>query len=264
MEEKAGHITEILGVSVFSRSKGEVLMVLRGWLVGRVAGDGPKLVFTPNSEMIVAAAEDKEFTEVLNQGDLNMADGAGLVLAGRLGRLIRPERNYQTISAWAPGVEVAEELVAEVVKLGGKVFLLGGGEGVAKTAVEKLQGKYPDLKAKAEMGQSQVGSKGWKDQEMVMVINEYGPDLLLVGFGQGKQERWLVANKNQLKVKVAMGVGGSFDFWSGRVRRAPVWINRLALEWLWRLFQEPWRWRRQLKLFKFWGLVIGELIKGKR
>lgn len=260
MNKKYGNSAQILGVSLFSRPSVDLLSVVAGWMSEKKGEIRSRLIFTPNSEMLVAGSEDGAFREVLNLSDINIPDGAGVVLASRLKGFLDKGQSTQTISTWIPGADFAKELLRLVEAKGGTVFLLGGWQGVAEEAAKRLKSEFPKLNIVFNMGREKFSDESWEEPETVELINKSKADLLLVAYGPVKQEKWLVANKKRLRVKVAMGVGGTFDFWAGRVRRAPRWVNRMALEWLWRLVMEPWRWRRQLKLFKFWWLVLKETL----
>lgn len=161
------------------------------------------------------------------------------------------------------GVDVMEKLVKLASEHGWRVFLLGGKPGVAADAARKLKIKSEKLKIQAKSGPllnidgepvNEVEKQ--REAEVIKRINSFCPHLLFIGFGAPKQEKWVWRNLKQLDVKCAMVVGGAFDYISGYVPRAPLWIQRVGFEWLFRLFIEPWRIKRQLSLFKFVWLVI--------
>ncbi len=204
-------------------------------------------VFTPNPEFIVLAQEDKEFKEILNKADLNIPDGAGLRLTGK-------------IKNTTSGVDLMEELCKEAAVKGWSVGLLGGREGVAKKTAEVLKKRYPKLKVVyAESGPvipTEVEGSLTQIPRLLSVARDDMVDILFVAFGQGKQERWIYRNRSKVNSFVFMGVGGSFDYIAGNVKRAPKWMRELGMEWLFRLIMQPWRIKRQLKLLKFIWLVI--------
>ncbi|MDP2726812.1 MAG: WecB/TagA/CpsF family glycosyltransferase, partial [Dehalococcoidia bacterium] len=116
-----------------------------------------------------------------------------------------------------------------------------------------LQGRYPGLR----IAGTYPGSPSLEEEgEIVSKVREASPDILLVAYGAPAQDLWIYRNLERLHVPVAMGVGGALDFVSGRVRRAPPWVRSLGLEWLFRLAQEPWRWRRMMRLPYFAALVL--------
>jgi N-acetylglucosaminyldiphosphoundecaprenol N-acetyl-beta-D-mannosaminyltransferase len=223
----------ILGVLIDKLSLGQVLRKTEEFL-----GDGKKhYIVTPNPEFVMLARQDEEFKNILNQADIAIPDGFGLVLASWwLGDKI-PER--------ITGVELVWELARLAEKKNYSLYLLGGKEGIAESAQGKLKEKFPNLRiVGAEVGMSNQEFR-IMNYELVERINKVEPDILFVAFGQGKQEKWIYHNLPKLNsVKLAVGVGGTFDYLAGRVFRAPKILRRLGLEWLWRLIVEPWRWKR--------------------
>ena len=223
-------VVDILGVRVVSARLSKVLEVLASKLSKRIY-DKPFFVVTVNSEFMMLAQEDEEFRKILNEADLALADGMGLKLA-RVKNIV-------------PG----RKLVEELLKLGTKVFFLGGREGVSRAMPEKYGGEWDEGEKKIRTGERE-------SLRILNKINEYKPDLLLVAYGAPWQEKWLNANRHRLKAKVVMGVGGVFDYLTGKTKLPPELISGIGLEWLWRLVHEPWRWRRQVKLLKFVWLVL--------
>ncbi len=207
-------------------------------------------VFTPNSEIIMAAYKDSEFCDMLNSADLLTADGIGVVYASRI--LKKP------LSERAAGYDIACRLLEEIAKTGYKLFLFGGKPGVAEEAKANLEAKHSGI--------SIVGTRNgyFKPEEtpsIVEEINASGADLVFVCLGAPAQEKWITANKDKLNTKVAMGLGGSLDIFAGRVERSPEIWCRLGLEWLHRLIREPWRFMRMMALPKF---AVTVFFKGKR
>lgn len=205
----------ILGVKINDVNMSEALEIVHGWL----KKSGKHYIVTPNPEFIMTAQKDLEFKKILNDADLSIPDGAGLKLSGKI-------KNTVT------GVDFMEKLVERSSDWGVTIGLLGGRDGVANKTFECLQKKYPRIK-----------------------IDNASPDLLFVALGAPKQEKWITQNLPKLKVKVAMGVGGAFDYISGRVSRAPIGLRTLGLEWLFRLIVQPWRIKRQLKLLQYLWLL---------
>lgn len=206
----------ILGVKIDDVNMDEALEIVYGWL----QESKKKYIVTPNPEFIMTAQKDLEFKKILNDADLSIPDGNGLKLSGKV------KNNVS-------GVDLMEKLVEKSADWGVTVGFLGGRDGVAEKTAECLQKKYPRIK-----------------------IDNASPDLLFVALGAPKQEKWISQNLPKLKVRVAMGVGGSFDYLSGRVLRAPKWLRNLGLEWLFRLVIQPWRIKRQLVLLKYIWLVL--------
>lgn len=227
----------ILGIPVHMVTTTEVIELVREFM------KKPRLhqIATVNPEFVMAAQEDGEFCRVLMEADLCIPDGVGLLLAGRwLGQPL-PER-----VAGSTLVYLLAELSADE---GWRLFLLGSAPGVAAEAGHKLQMKYPKL----EIAGTFAGSPEPKENEaIVQMINDSQADMLFVAYGAPKQDKWIARNRSALTtVRVAMGIGGSLDFITGRAVRAPQWVQNVGLEWLHRLYKEPWRWRRMASLPKF-------------
>lgn len=197
-------------------------------------------VVTPNPEFLVDAQQDDEFRRILNSSDLAIPDGFGLLLASRL--------VGEPVRARVSGVDLLEKLCKEATSRGWTVFLLGAGEGVAEKVAGLLANKYHNLRV---VGYYAGNAEASFDSETLQQIRErlggQPVDLLFVAFGHRRQEKWLDRNLRLLDVKVGIGVGGAFDFISGRVRRAPACLRRVGLEWLWRLLLEP---RRIGRIYK--------------
>lgn len=225
----------ILGVNIDDVPLGEATDILANWLKS-----GKKhYVVTPNPEFIMAAQSDSEFKEILNKADLAIPDGVGLKLSGG-------------IKHTTTGIDLMEALCKISAEKNFTVGFLGGKNGVVKKAAERLRKKYHKLKIiYAETGPN-VDKNG--DQISLPQSNKYQKlrvDILFVGFGAVKQEKWIAKNLDQLPVSIAIGIGGAFDFLSGSVLRAPRWIRKIGLEWLFRLILQPWRIKRQFQLLKF-------------
>lgn len=206
-------------------------------------------VFTPNSEIIMAAYRDPEFCKMLNSADLLTADGIGVVYASKM--LKRP------INERAAGYDIARRVLEKLNYTDHKLFLFGGKPGVAEEAAANLRKEYKELNI---AGTRNGYFKPEEEEEIVDQINDSGADIVFVCLGAPKQEKWINAHKNELRVKVAMGIGGSLDVFAGRVERAPDFWCKIGMEWFYRLVKEPWRAGRMLDLPKFAATVI---MKGK-
>lgn len=203
------------------------------------------LVFTPNAEIVVQAHADKEFLEILRSADLILPDGSSLLWAAKV--LKKPLKTRVT------GIDLMQILLSEAEKKGWTVFFLGTKQEILEQAVFNTQKNYPSLKLAGY-------HHGYfcDDTIPLQAINQVKPDLLFVGMGAPKQERWLYQHKNLLECGVAMVVGGSFDILAEKTKRAPFWMQKRGLEWLYRYFQEPARIKRSLLLPQFVGLVLSE------
>lgn len=207
-------------------------------------------VYTPNSEIIMAAYKDEAFKSVLNDADMLTADGIGVVYASRI--LGKP------IAERAPGYDIACELLERIKGTSHSVFLFGGKPGVAEKAKEKMLELYPGLNI---AGMRNGYFKDEDEAEIVNEINAARADILFVCLGAPKQEKWINAHKSELMPRVAMGIGGSLDVFAGEVARAPKFYCEHGLEWFYRLIKQPTRAKRMLALPKF-GFTV--LFKGRK
>lgn len=198
------------------------------------------IVVTPNAEMIMMANQDKQLAHIINNADLVVPDGAGVVWAARYQGDIMPER--------VAGYDLVQNLLKEAVNEKYKVYMFGGAPGVAEKAKEIAEERYPGVQI---VGTQSGFFKKQDEFEILNAIKTCQPDILLVALGVPRQEKWLHEFKEGLKVPVAIGVGGTFDVMAGLVKRAPLWMQRGNLEWLFRLLSEPKRAIRMLALPHF-------------
>ncbi|AZO94086.1 WecB/TagA/CpsF family glycosyltransferase [Halocella sp. SP3-1] len=210
------------------------------------------MIVTPNAEMIVMAYDNPGFADILNRADLSVPDGAGVVLASHILTLPLEER--------VAGFDLMGKLLKLAQEKDYRVFFLGGKDSVLEKALNKIKNNFPGLKI--------AGSHhGYLDPaltfRLIEEINGLDVDILFVGMGVPLQERFLNDNLANLKVKVAMTVGGSFDVLADEVKRAPRWMQTLGLEWLFRLIQEPSRIGRMMALPRFVLLVFKEYLLAK-
>lgn len=213
---------DILGVKI---SKVDYQSAMKA--VERFLGDSKKrYIVTPNPEFIVRAQKDRQFCQILNRADLAVPDGAGLRVGTRV-----------------TGTDLMIRLCELAAKKGYSIFLLGGRNGAAEEAAKRLKMRFANLNI--------VGTCEGDSPEGIIAA-----DFLFVAYGAPKQERWIAENLSQIPVKVAMGVGGAFDFIAGKRKRAPRLLRRLGLEWLWRLVQEPQRLPRILNAAVKFPLLV--------
>ncbi|ABR50220.1 glycosyl transferase, WecB/TagA/CpsF family [Alkaliphilus metalliredigens QYMF] len=201
---------------------------------------GCSMVFTPNPEIVMMAREDHGLLGAMEKADLIVPDGIGLIYASKLKSRGLKER--------VPGIELAQGLLIHCNEYKKSIYLLGGKPGVAQQAGEELMKKYPELKI---VGVRDGYFKETEDKELIEEINQSKAEILFVALGAPKQEKWIEKYQQDLNVKVAMGVGGSIDVWAGIVKRAPVFYQKVGLEWFYRLIKEPSRYKRMLILPKF-------------
>jgi len=205
-----------------------------------VASGKPHMVVTPNPEIVYTAQFDSNLRHVLLEADLVTADGTGIVwAAGHIGQPV-PER--------VTGIELAEEVMRRAAASGYGLYLLGAGPGVAEEAAVRLAERFPGLRIVG----THHGYFG-PDQEPAVLdaVRSARPDLLFVGLGAARQEKWMAAHGGELGVPASIGLGGCLDVWAGRLARAPLLFRRLRLEWLYRLGKEPRRFWRMVALPKF-------------
>lgn len=203
----------------------------------------PKYVATVNFDFLVKSwgmgltkAHDPELLRILRASDLVTADGMSLVwLSHWLGQALK-ER--------VTGQDLFPKVASALHKRGGSLFLLGGSQDVAEKASELLQKEYPTLKVTGVLTPD-IHDDGSCDEKIIDTINEAAPDVLFIQLGNPKQELWFDRNKDKIKVAVSIGVGGTFERYTGFVRRAPLWMQKWGLEWFFRFISEPRRlWRR--------------------
>jgi N-acetylglucosaminyldiphosphoundecaprenol N-acetyl-beta-D-mannosaminyltransferase len=191
-------------------------------------------IFYLNVDCVYRAEQDVEYRQIVNAADMVMPDGVGIQAATRLfGDRMKVGTNV---------TDFFSALIRKLAETHCKIFLLGGREGVAKLAAEKLKAAIPSIQI--------VGThSGFFDSDEIVLqrINNTGADVLIVAMGVPIQEKWIRKNRERLNSKVCIGVGALLDFWSGQVTRAPEFVKRVKLEWFWRMLMEPKRlWKRYL------------------
>jgi N-acetylglucosaminyldiphosphoundecaprenol N-acetyl-beta-D-mannosaminyltransferase len=194
---------------------------------------------TVNLDFVRIAEQDPDYKRVLNRADLAVADGMPLVWLSRLGRAALPER--------VAGIDLVEECCRLAARSGVPLFLLGAGPGVAEAAGHALVRRHPGLRIAGTFAPPFAPPTPEGDAEMVRLVQAAGRCVLFVAFGAPRQDQFISAHLRELDAAIAMGVGGSFDILAGTISRAPLWMQRSGLEWVWRLIKEPGRlWRRYL------------------
>lgn len=235
----------ILGLPVDAITYPEWLDRIGQW----IASDRIHHVCTINPEFMMIARQDPNFHNILSRADLCVPDGVGLLWAAKhLGHPL-PER--------VTGSDGVPKIAERAAQTGWKLYFLGAGDGVAEQAATVLRHQHPSLQIVGIYGGSPAPNE---EDAIVERVNASGADILFVAYGAPEQDKWIARNLPRLRVKMAMGVGGSFDFIAGIVPRAPLWMRRFGLEWLYRLYLQPWRIRRMLRLPRF---VLAVLLKGQ-
>lgn len=204
-----------------------------------------KLVVAPNTEFIMLAQKDKEFFDILKQADLATPDSVGVMIGGKLQKRKFKER--------IPGQAYFRKVLEVGEKEGWTFYFLGGEEGIALKAKEKVQEDYPNVKI---VGCHEGFFETDKEESVIEEINGLKPNVLFVAMGAPIQEKWIYKNKDRLKVDIATGQGGTFDYEAGKIKRAPKVFQKLGIEWLWRLAKEPKRIIRMMALPKYLIIVL--------
>jgi N-acetylglucosaminyldiphosphoundecaprenol N-acetyl-beta-D-mannosaminyltransferase len=273
MSKKGGYIGNLFGISFFGGTKSELLSLIEDHLIST---KGIQIIFTPNPEQMVLSWKNSFFLEDLKNSSVNIPDGQGIVWA--LNKQLKVKSSTLKVMRIA-GREVFHDLLVIAKEREGKVFLLGGKSGSAEMIAESYQSsvvsyqkdnnnhklktenrKLKTLNVEWDEGAKDIAHETDEEHDRVMKkIMTFKPDFLFVAYGAPWQERWVSANKDALEkagVKLAMVVGGAFEYEAGKVPKVPSLVESLHLEWLWRLLHEPWRWQRQLKGLEFFWRVL--------
>src|SRR3990170_5670184 len=233
--------SNILGVGITTEKEDKILEYIIKDL-GKPKKKRQKIViFTPNPEQISQASRDEELKTLLNQAEIALPDGVFVPVAARLLRA--------PIDRRITGVDFMKSLVKTISEQPVVTGYLGGQRGVAEKAANCLRKIYPNLRVG-------YASEAYDRQRMI----RSDIDILFVALGFPKQERWIIEHKDEIPAKVLMAVGGSFDYISGRIPRAPTVLRMVGLEWLFRLILEPWRFWRQLQIWHFGALIFWEAL----
>ena len=219
-----------------------VLMMLQG--------NKPCKIYTPNSEILMEATRDPELKAILNSADLLVADGAGVVLASK----ILKRKLKQKVS----GIDLVKQIFINTDRRPTSFFIFGGKPGVSEHAAINILSEFPRANI--------VGFRnGYFEEadipEIINQINAKKPEVVLVGLGAPKQEKWIHTYANKLQCKVLIGVGGSIDVFAGKASLAPEFIRKAGFEWLYRLIKEPYRYKRMLDLPRFIILTYKSRLK---
>lgn len=239
----------ILDVNIDRVSMDEAVKRVESFL----ESDKFNMVFTPNAEIVMAARKDSFLMKLLNDADLVIPDGVGVVLASKI--------NGTPVKEKVAGFELLKNLLMESDKKGYKIYFFGGKPGIADKAIHNVKKDYKNINF---VGSRNGYFKDKDEQTIIDDINKSNADILFVALGAPRQEYWIYKNRDKIKIKVAIGVGGSFDILAGEAKRAPKIFIKLGLEWFYRLLKEPWRYKRMMELPKFAMCVIKERLFAKR
>jgi N-acetylglucosaminyldiphosphoundecaprenol N-acetyl-beta-D-mannosaminyltransferase len=237
----------IFKIPIFSGDRATLQQFLLQHLL---KGKGLLTICTPNPEQLMLASRDEQFERDLQSSSINLPDGIGLVWAGK-----RTSKNPESFSERISGREMVSWLIDQAAKHEHAVFFVGGKEGVAKEAAKRLSARYLESHISAQTGATNIAHETMTEHQTILqVIEKVKPTIVLIAYGAPHQERWMIQNRKELEkrgVKIAMVVGGTLDLLAGRVKTPPPWTVALGIEWLWRLVQQPWRWKRQTALIEF-------------
>ena len=231
-----GERLEILGVGVDRIDSQQALQQ-----IGEFIENGePHQIVTANAEIIYQASKNEKMRNVINAAQMVTADGSGVVWASRqLG---------QPLAQRVTGIDLVNSICQQSAKEKWKIYILGSAPGVAATAAVNIRNKFPGCNI---IGTHHGYFNAKEEKQILAELEQLKPDVLFVALGAPKQEYWIADHVQKLGIPVAMGIGGSMDVLSGNVKRAPKWMQKMSLEWLYRLLIQPTRFKRVLALPKF-------------
>lgn len=239
---------KIFGVEIQNIDAKENEEILRNFL----KSDKLNRIYTPNTEIVMAAKRDENLKKLINSADLVLCDGIGLVYASKI-------RN-KPIKERVTGFDTSIKLLELADEMGLNLYFLGGKEGVAREAAQNVSEKYKNLNVvgyhNGYFNSKLDGESSREEEKIIDDINKLGADIVFVGFGFPRQEKWIDIHKDDINAKVIIGNGGVLDILSGRANRAPDIFIKLGLEWLYRLISNPSRIKRQIDLPKFLLAVL--------
>lgn len=216
----------ILGVDIDNITSEEAADITKNLI--ETSNKSCNLIVAPNVEFIMKAQKDKEFFDILKTAKLATPDSVGVIIAGKLQKKPFKER--------IPGQAYLRKIFEVGEKEGWTFYLLGGKGDVPKKAKENLESIYKNAKI---VGYHEGFFENESEEQVIEEINKLKPNVLFVAMGAPKQEKWIYENRHKLKVDVAAGQGGTFDYEAGNIKRAPFWIQKCGIEWLWRLIKQP-------------------------
>lgn len=225
----------ILGVQIDAVTREEAGKITENLI--KQSNKSCKMIFAPNVEFIMYAQKDKEFFDILKQSSLSTPDSIGVIIGAKLQKKSFPER--------IPGQSYFRKIIELSNEKGYSIYLLGGKPGIPEKAKENLEKIFPNVNI---VGVHHGYFNENEEKEVIEEINKLQPNVLFVALGAPRQEKWIYNHRNELKVDVATGQGGTYDYEAGKIKRAPVWVQKIGMEWFWRLCREPKRIKRQLVL----------------
>ncbi len=242
-----GQRLEILGIGIDCIDSNEALRQIGQF----IASGTPHQIVTANAEIIYQASKNEKMKNVINAAQMVTADGSGVVWASRqLG---------QPLAQRVTGIDLVNSICEQSAKDKWKIYILGSAPGVADTAANNIRDRFPGCNI---VGTHHGYFNEQEEAQIIAELEQLQPDVLFVALGAPKQEYWIADHIQQLNIPVAMGIGGSMDVLSGNVKRAPKWMQKMSLEWLYRLLIQPTRFKRVLALPKFM-LAVKKQAKNK-
>ncbi|MBI3366596.1 WecB/TagA/CpsF family glycosyltransferase [Candidatus Roizmanbacteria bacterium] len=238
----------LLGITIDNKKKIIILEQIKKYILLR---EDFVHIVSINPENIILAQRDREFKKIIKTAQIKIIDGVGIVMAAQI--LGIPIRERVT------GVDLMDELIqlAETMRL--TVLLVGGRGDLALSLSKCYQEQFPKAKFYGTDGFKDITQPTKEEEEKLRaIVRSSKPNLIFAAFGSPAQELWLARQNSKFKGIVCMGVGQGFDIAGGMVQRAPVWVQKIGFEWLYRLLTQPWRWKRQLKLLEFTLLILKE------
>lgn len=239
----------ILGVPIDRVTQTQALHVIQDFIDSRK----PHYIVTANAEIIYQASQDEAMHKLITGADLITADGSGVVWASKyIG---------QPLAQRVTGIDLVHAICQTSQSAGWRIYILGAAPGIAQQAADKLREQYPACHI---VGVQHGYFAAVDEPQLIEQIRQAQPDILLVAMGAPRQEIWITKHQAELQIPVAMGIGGSLDVISGNLKRAPQWMQKLSLEWLYRLIIQPTRFKRMLALPKFVLAVRKEQRQARR
>ncbi len=239
----------IFGININNITFEEAMENIRGYL----SGETLKVIYTPNTEIVMAAKDDENLKSLINNGDMVTADGIGLIYAGKI--------KNKPIKERVTGFDLSMGILNIANENGYSLYLLGGKPGIGDLALENIKREYSGIKIVGNhhgyfQGSHNGNPAHMEELDLIKNINDNIPDIIFVGLGFPGQENWINSNRDKIKSKLIIGNGGVIDILAGNAKRAPDIFIKLGLEWFYRLLKEPSRIKRQMALPKFMIKVI--------
>jgi N-acetylglucosaminyldiphosphoundecaprenol N-acetyl-beta-D-mannosaminyltransferase len=245
MTETTQDRVDVLGIHVSVTDMEHTVGTFARWI-----DDGERhLVCVSDMNALLQARADAKLTQVYNTSGMTLPDGMPLVWAGKKAGFERMAR--------VCGPDLIERVMAEAEQRGWSQYFYGGADGVPEKLRDTFTARHPGLKVAGAYSPPYRALTAEEDEEIVARLNEASPDIIWVGLGAPKQERWMADHRDRLDAAILIGVGAAFDFHTGRVDRAPKWMQKSGLEWSYRIYKEPRRlWRRYVLGIPKFGVGI--------